>query len=153
MHRLETRIPPPVLMFLLGGIAWVAARSLPSLSIELPFAAAISAVLMLTGLTLNILPKFAFRRTGTTVNPMRPNATTHLVTSSLYRYSRNPMYLGHSLLLLGWTLHLHNIASLLATPAFMIYVSRFQIGPEERQLSARFQDEYAAFCQSTPRWL
>ncbi|AEQ98421.1 methyltransferase family protein [Xanthomonas oryzae] len=70
-----------------------------------------------------------------------------------YRYSRNPMYLGHAFILLGWTLYLHHAAALLAVALFVLYVTRFQISPEERQLSVRFPGVYAEFCARVRRWL
>lgn len=66
---------------------------------------------------------------------------------------RNPMYLGHSAILLAWALYLGNLAALAAVPAFMLYVTRFQVLPEERALSDRFPDAYAESCRKTPRWL
>jgi protein-S-isoprenylcysteine O-methyltransferase Ste14 len=153
MRALETKIPPPIAMLLLGGLVWVATRYLPALSFYLPFNRIITAALAAAGLALNLYPKLAFGRAGTTVNPLRPGSTTHLVTSGIYRYTRNPMYLGHSVLLLGSAAYLHNAVAFLAIPAFMLYISRFQIQPEERHLCTRFPDEYAAFCRRVPRWL
>lgn len=153
MRALETRIPPPIVLLLFGGLAFVAARYLPALAFQLPRSGVAAAVLVLAGVALNVYPKLAFMRAGTTVNPLRPGTTTQLVTEGLYRYTRNPMYLGHVVMLLGWAIHLQNAAAILAVPAFMLYLVRFQIGPEERHLSARFPAEYAAFCGQTRRWL
>lgn len=76
-----------------------------------------------------------------------------MVTSGVYRYSRNPMYLGHALILLGWGIYLQNYAGFASVPAFVLYISRFQITPEERHLHARFADQYTEFCRKSPRWL
>ncbi len=140
-------------MVLLAGLAWAAARYLPALWFPVPFNAPIVGALAGAGLALNVLPKLALGRVGTTVNPLRPGSTTHLVTSGIYRYTRNPMYLGHSVMLLGWAVFLHNAVAFLAVPAFMLYISRFQIQPEERHLAARFPEAYASFCRQAPRWL
>jgi len=153
MRWLETKIPPPVVMVLLGIAAFGVARPLPALSFELPLRALVAISLTFAGLAVNVLPKLAFQRVGTTVNPLRPAVCTHLVTSGIYRYTRNPMYLGRAVILLGWALYLHNAAALMAIPAFMLYITRFQIQPEERHLSARFPDAYAAFCKQASRWL
>jgi protein-S-isoprenylcysteine O-methyltransferase Ste14 len=153
MRTLETKIPPPIVMALLGVLAWFGARYLPALSFHLPLNLAIAVAVAAAGLVLNVFPKVAFGRAGTTVNPLRPGAASHLVTSGVYRYSRNPMYLGHAVILFGWAIYLQNIAGFAAVPAFVLYISRFQIGPEERHLYARFADEYTAFCRRSPRWL
>lgn len=153
MRWLETRIPPPVVMVLMGIAAYGAARLLPALSFALPLRTSTAVVVALAGVALNVIPKLAFDRAGTTVNPLRPNATTQLVTSGIYRFTRNPMYLGQAVVLLGWTLYLQNAAALLAVPLFMLYITQFQIQPEERFLAARFPDEYESFRRRTSRWL
>ena len=153
MRALESRIPPPLVMVFMGAAAWAWAHYLPTLSFRLPFHTIIATVLAVAGLALNGLPKVAFGRAGTTVNPLRPAAATHLVTSGVYRYSRNPMYLGQAVMLFGWGVFLHNGVGFMAIPAFVLYISRFQIIPEERHLLARFGDEYTTFCQKSPRWL
>ncbi len=140
-------------MVLLGIAALGVARFLPTVSFEVRLRTFAAFALACVGLALNILPKLAFRRAGTTVNPLSPALATSLVTSGIYRYTRNPMYLGHSVILLGWALYLQNVAALAAFPAYMLYTTRFQIQPEERYLSARFPDAYAAFCRQAPRWL
>lgn len=153
MRWLETKIPPPVVMVLFGIAAFGVARILPALSFEFPLRTFVTIALASAGLALNILPKLAFQRAGTTVNPLRPALTTSLVTSGIYRYTRNPMYLGHAVILLGYALYLHNAAALMVVPAFMLYITRFQIQPEERYLSARFPGAYVAFCRQASRWL
>jgi protein-S-isoprenylcysteine O-methyltransferase Ste14 len=153
MRWLETKIPPPIVALLLAVSAFGGARLLPTLSFEFPLASLATAGLGLAGVTLNLLPKAAFRRVGTTVNPLRPALTSQLVTSGIYRHSRNPMYLGYAVILLAWALYLQNAAALLATPLFMLYITWFQILPEERCLSSRFPDTYAAFRRNAPRWL
>ena len=153
MRWLETKIPPPVVMVLLGITTFGVARLLPALSFEFPLRKLAAVSFAFVGLALNILPKLAFRRAGTTVNPLRPALATSLVTSGIYRYTRNPMYLGHATILLGWALYLHNVTALVVVPAFMLYITRFQIQPEERYLSARFPDAYATFCRQASRWL
>jgi protein-S-isoprenylcysteine O-methyltransferase Ste14 len=150
---LEAKIPPPIVMLVMGFLAWVAARYLPALSFQFLPNRAIASALAILGLALNVYPKLVFDRAGTTINPLKPSSTTCLVTSGIYGYTRNPMYLGQSLMLLGWTMYLHNLAGLVAVPAFIIYISQFQIRPEERVLAARFPEEFAAFCKQTRRWL
>ena len=140
-------------MLLLGTAAWFAARDLPGFAFELHFRNLIAASIGLGGLALNILPKLAFQRARTTVNPLRPSSTSQLVTSGVYRHTRNPMYLGQALILLGWALYLRNAAALMSAPLFMLYISRFQIQPEERFLSNRFSQEFAMLCKQAPRWL
>lgn len=152
MHWLETRIPPPIVMLLLGLAALGVAGCAPAFAFDVPLQTALALAVAVLGLALNLLPKRAFRRAGTTVNPLRPAASTQLVTAGIYRYTRNPMYLGHALILAGWTLHLGNALALIALPAFLLFVARFQIQPEERALARRFPG-YARYRRQVRRWL
>jgi protein-S-isoprenylcysteine O-methyltransferase Ste14 len=95
----------------------------------------------------------AFRQAHTTVDPRTPEASTSLVRSGVYRYSRNPMYVGFALWLLAWAVYLDSGWSLLGVAAFVIYMNRFQIAPEERALREQFGDEFRQYEQQVGRWL
>lgn len=152
MRQLEARVPPPIVMLGLMAAAFGIAAATPALTAAPPFKATLSMAAGLSGLALNLAPKIAFRRARTTVNPLRPSATTHLVTSGIYRYTRNPMYLGHALILLGWVLYLGNAMAYAVVPVFIALVSHFQIAPEERALGVLFP-EYADYRRRVRRWL
>jgi protein-S-isoprenylcysteine O-methyltransferase Ste14 len=87
------------------------------------------------------------------MNPIKASAASSLVTSGVYRYTRNPMYLGLSVTLMAWAVFLSNLLALVAVPLFVLYISRFQISPEERVLSSLFGAEYAAYKEKVRRWL
>ncbi|MFT4196770.1 MAG: isoprenylcysteine carboxylmethyltransferase family protein [Pseudoxanthomonas sp.] len=145
---LETRIPPPVLLLVLAAIVWAlpgSACSFLHIAIGLPFVA--------LGLAINAWPKVLFRHAGTTVDPLHPERSSAFVTSGLYRYSRNPMYLGYALVLSGWVICLGQPLGLVVVAFFVGYVTLFQIVPEERHLSARFPAEYAAYEKAVRRWV
>lgn len=150
---LEARFPPPVVMLVLGAAAYGISHFAPRATFHLPFSTVAAVMLVITGLALNLLPKLSFRQANTTVNPLQPGRTTRLITSGIYHYTRNPMYLGHAAILSGWTLHLGNTISLVVVPAFVIFITRFQIVPEERALGSIFSDDYKAFRLRTRRWL
>ena len=78
---------------------------------------------------------------------------TQLVTSGVYRYTRNPMYLGMACLLLAWAVYLQNPLALLGVPLFMAYITQFQIKPEERMLVKLFGDAFIRYRQQVRRWL
>jgi protein-S-isoprenylcysteine O-methyltransferase Ste14 len=63
------------------------------------------------------------------------------------------MYLGFVLILLGWAAFLSNFAALALLPAFIVYINRFQIGPEERVLASLFPHEYPAYQANVRRWI
>jgi protein-S-isoprenylcysteine O-methyltransferase Ste14 len=94
-----------------------------------------------------------FRRARTTVNPLRTGGASALVTDGIYRLTRNPMYLGFALVLLGWALYLEHPVALLGVPAFVLWIDRMQIPHEERALVALFGEEFARYCDRVRRWL
>jgi protein-S-isoprenylcysteine O-methyltransferase Ste14 len=140
-------------MALCGAIAWGLSAAFPGGNLALPGSSAIGVALLLAGIALNAAPKRQFRRAGTTVNPMRPGNSTQLVQSGLHRWSRNPMYLGHAVILLGAAMLLANAFAFVAMPLYVFYVTRFQIVPEERALQARFGQAYRDYRRRVRRWL
>jgi protein-S-isoprenylcysteine O-methyltransferase Ste14 len=153
MTTLDTRLPPPIVLLLCGLLAWLCAHQLPGFAFSLPMRVTIVTVMATAGVLLNLVPKLLFQRAGTTVNPLRPQRTTQLVTHGVYRFTRNPMYLGQALVLLAACLWLRNAVALLAVPVFVAYITRFQIQPEERYLAQRFGPAFDAFRTRTRRWL
>ncbi len=140
-------------MVLAGAAMWAIAYGLPGLTFALPLRTPIAMLVGIVGLVCNLLPKLRFGRVGTTVNPMRPQAARHLVDDGLHRYSRNPMYLGQLLLLVAWAIFLANGPAMMLPPLFALYITRFQILPEERALAAGFGDAYVAYRGRVRRWL
>ncbi|MFP5406472.1 MAG: methyltransferase family protein, partial [Gammaproteobacteria bacterium] len=86
-------------------------------------------------------------------NPTRPGAASSLVLGGPYRFSRNPMYLGVLLVLVGWAVYLSNVLAFVVLPLFVLYLNRYQIAPEERALSARFGASFDEYRKSVRRWL
>ena len=97
--------------------------------------------------------ELAFRSAKTIVNPSHPARSTALVVQGVYRWTRNPMYLGFALLLLAFALWLGKLSALLAVPQFMAYLQHFQIRPEEDALRQRFGASFDTYRQQVRRWL
>ena len=95
----------------------------------------------------------SFRRARTTVNPLQPTKASTLVATGIYRVSRNPMYLGFLVCLLGWAILLSNPIAFLLPPQFVLGMNRWQIVPEEQALALRFGPEFAAYKIRARRWL
>ena len=142
-------------MVLSGAIAWSLAQAWPAGALVLPWSLRLTVVAMLavSGLLFNLLPKLAFGRAGTTVNPLRPASSSVLVTNGLHRVSRKPMYLGQAMQLAAWACWLQHPAALVGVLSYAAYVTRYQIVPEERALSATFGTAYDAYRASVRRWL
>ena len=125
----------------------------PALDFALPGRAVVAAVFFIAALVTGLPAVLGFRRAKTTVNPLKPEASTALVTGGIYRWTRNPMYLAMLLLLIGWACIVSNWAALAMLPLFVAYLNRFQIGPEERALQARFGAEFESYRRKVRRWL
>ena len=119
----------------------------------LPWCAAIAVLLVGVGLAICLAGVVRFRRAKTTVNPLTPETTTAMVTSGVYRFSRNPMYLGFLLALTGWAVFLSHALAFALLPAFVLYMTRFKILPEEWVLAAKSGHQFTGYSHSVRRWL
>jgi protein-S-isoprenylcysteine O-methyltransferase Ste14 len=153
MSALELKVPPVALVLVHAAIMWLLAKMTPSLSVTYGGQSLIVAALTTVGALISLAGVIAFRRAHTTVDPTRPEKSTALVATGVYRISRNPMYVGLLLLLAAWAAHLANLAALVALPVFVAYMQRFQIIPEERALREKFGHAFIEYEQSVRRWL
>lgn len=146
---MENRVPPPLVAIVTGLLMWAVARS--DLS---PGPTLVAALLIATlGTTICLAGVLSFRRARTTVNPLHPERATALVDSGIYRFTRNPMYLGFAIILLAWAVLLGSLVALPGVAVFVLYMNRFQIRPEERALNALFGDEFSRYCARVRRWV
>jgi protein-S-isoprenylcysteine O-methyltransferase Ste14 len=153
MRALETRIPPPIVALLTAAAMCAVARWLPLVSFHLPRATLLGIFVAAVGGIVSTAGTWSFRRAKTTVNPLHPERASSIVTTGIYRYTRNPMYLGLLLVLAGLFLALGDLSAALGPAAFVWYISRFQVAPEERALQAKFGAEYVAYQARVRRWL
>jgi protein-S-isoprenylcysteine O-methyltransferase Ste14 len=137
---------------LVAGGMWVVAH-LPPI-VHLPNMARLLLVVILSaaGIGVAIGGVMSFRRARTTVNPLKPETSAALVSTGVYSYTRNPMYLGMLLVLFAWAVYLSSIWSLLGPLLFALYITRFQILPEERVLAGLFGAAFAAYKKRVRRW-
>lgn len=149
--RLENRVPPPIVAVCVAaampGFAWL----VPALSFPIP--SALAFLVAAAGVSFDAIALIHFLRSRTTINPLKPASASALVTGGIYRFTRNPMYLGLATLLLAWAIYLGNLAALAGVPLFILYMNRFQIAPEERALEERFGAEFIAYRARVRRWL
>ena len=150
---LELKLPPPVLVVIAGALMYGAAEWLPMLAYTLPGAHGAARAIAVVAVLIIGVAVLGFLHAGTTIDPRHPKKANTLVTSGLYRFSRNPMYLADLLLLVAWALKLGNWAAWLPVPLFVWWMNRFQIRVEEAALISRFGDAYVAYCRKVRRWL
>lgn len=152
---MDNRVPPPLVGLLTAALmALLAAHAgLPGLP-DVRFRPVLVGLLTVTGLAFDLAGLLAFRSRKTTVNPLHPERASALVTHGVYRFTRNPMYIGMVCLLLAWGVYLSDAAALLLGPlAYVLYLNRFQIGPEEQVLLGLFGDAYRDYMARVRRWL
>jgi len=152
-HWLDLRVPPPAVAALLALIGWAATRVWPALVVDGPWRWPVGLTALAMGVACDLSGLWAFRRHRTTINPMNPQATRALVRSGIYRYTRNPMYLGLAFLLTAWSALLGSPWAGLSVPVFVAWIGRFQIAPEERALRRHFGEAHVRYCREVRRWL
>ena len=153
MQALELRIPPLVLLALAAALMWLLAVAVPTASFNNSWNIHLALLSMISGVAIVLQGVVAFRRAGTTVDPRVPQQTSQVVSSGIYRRSRNPMYLGFLLVLVGWALYLSNGLCFLLLPLFVAYMNRFQIRPEERMMLEKFGAQYSTYMARVRRWI
>jgi|SRR5688572_2948452 protein-S-isoprenylcysteine O-methyltransferase Ste14 len=154
MRFLELRIPPPLVGIAFAGAMWLVASSLrPLLPLPAYVRVPAAVILALAGVVIALCGVISFRRAQTTVNPLKPETSTALVSTGIYRITRNPMYLGMLAVLLAWAAYLSSIWALLGPAAFALYITRFQIIPEERALRSLFGTAFVEYTHRVRRWL
>jgi len=153
MSVLELKVPPPIVALVLALLMWMTPAVAGLVQIPYPARVLCAVVLVCIGQGIGIAGVFAFRRAKTTENPINASLASSLVTQGVYRYTRNPMYLGFLLTLLAWAMFLANPFAVLWVVVFVLYITRFQIIPEERALTSLFGAEYEAYKGRVRRWI
>lgn len=150
---MELKIPPLLLLILFASLMWLLTFVSPEFMFSFTYGTLLSVILGVLGIAIALAGVFEFRAQQTTVDPTQPAKCSELVTSGIYRFTRNPMYLGFLLMLAGWAVYLSHLWVWLALPLFVLYLNRFQIQPEERVLREIFPETFALYQQSTRRWI
>jgi protein-S-isoprenylcysteine O-methyltransferase Ste14 len=153
MLTMELKVPPLLLALLCGAAMWGISRHTPAFELPMVLRATSCVLLAIGGFAAIAAGAMSFRRAGTTVNPTKPESSSALVADGVYRITRNPMYVGMLLWLLAFGIWLANGYAFAVCGFFILYMNRFQIGPEERVLENLFGDTYRAYCAKVRRWI
>ena len=102
------------------------------------------------GITINLIADQIFKSRNTTIKLYEQSST--LVTTGVFKYSRNPMYLGFVSILLGITIMMGALTPFFVVPFFAVFVDRYCIRIEEKMLKEKFGDEWENYKAKTRRW-
>ncbi len=150
---LKTKIPPPVYMLLFGIAMYFLAKAFPSPVLLEPVERSIGYAFAALALLLDFSAILQFFKLKTTVNPIKPQNTRTIVNKGMYRFSRNPMYLGLFFWLVAWAIYLAVPAPFLLLPVFIWLITVMQIIPEEKVLEEKFGDDYLNYKKQVRRWI
>jgi len=152
---LEHRIPPPVIDAACVALMWWLAKLVPQAQLWPRGGAALvlALALALAGALIALAGVREFARVRTTINPLAPARASSLVTSGIFGHTRNPMYLGMLLALLGWAVYLGSAAALPGPLLSVLLLNQLQIKPEERALRQRFGAEFDRYAARVRRWV
>lgn len=150
---LEARIPPPLVTLLIGLSMGAAAFVTPQVEVPDLVRYAAAGTVAAVGAAMGGAAFAAFGRARTTINPVAIEGASSLVTGGVYRLSRNPMYVGLCALLLTLAILLARPWLLVGPLIFFVFITRFQIVPEERVMRAKFGGAYDAYRARVRRWL
>ena len=149
---LKLKIPPPIYLLFSAGIMWLLDNYLPIIELISTPWNKMGFLFVIIGLSSDGMSLMQFFRAHTTMNPLHPENAEHLVTTGMYRFTRNPMYIGLLSLLIGWALLLGSLSPFIMLPIFMTIMTRQQIIPEERILQQKFGQQYSEYRSSVRRW-
>jgi len=150
---LELKVPPLVLLVFTLAAIWGVSVLFPSGQLTIPGHLWIASTLCVIGILAPLTGVLSFLGAKTTVDPRVPDRSVQLVQTGIYRFSRNPMYLGFLLILASWAVYLSNWTGFLLLPFFIFYLNVFQIQPEEEMLLKKFGAPYQAYLKRVRRWI
>tara|TARA_B100002052_G_scaffold3064_1_gene2848 strand:+ start:182 stop:637 length:456 start_codon:yes stop_codon:yes gene_type:complete len=151
MIDIKTKFPPPLVALAFGFLINYTKNIFPKIEIknEIIF----GSLMIISGLIFIVSAIILFKKYQTTITPLNPSNATKLITVGIYKFSRNPMYLGLLLVLLGISIIINLIGGFFLIPLFILYLNLFQIIPEENAMVNLFKDEFLDYKKSVRRWI
>ena len=147
---METKIPPPIVTLIFIFLIGFSNRLIGPFSFE--YQTPLGVMIIICGLSVLISAARVFKQLETTINPMQPSQASKLAIIGPFKYTRNPMYLGMSIMLIGFGLIFGAKLTVCFVAMFVLYITVFQIIPEERAMEEKFSD-WKDYCSKVRRWL
>jgi len=149
---MRLKVPPVFVFTIFGVLMYLLAQFLPVGYFDFFGRKYLMFTLFTIAGSIGFISLLQFFKSKTTADPTTPLKASKLVTSGIYQFTRNPMYLGLLLMLLAWGLWLGNAFNVLLAAGFVAYMNAFQIAPEEEALLQLFDKEYRQYCTLVRRW-
>lgn len=149
----KNKVPPPIIALVCVLLMWLLSLFTMNIGLSAPIRISLLLVILLAALAFIFSGIVSFRRADTTIDPMKPETASSLVSTGIYRVSRNPMYVGLAMLLVAWLIYLSSPLSIIGVIAFIFYINEFQIKPEERALEKKFGLEFTEYKLRVRRWI
>ena len=151
MDKFKNKIPPTILTLLFLIFNYILSFNFPK--IYIPYKFFFTFLLLIFGFYIVIRSSRLFAHAKTSIDPLRPFKSTSLITNDIYKYSRNPMYFGYLLIILGSSVYLGNVISIFIIPLFIFTINFLQIIPEEEALKDIYGPRYDEYLSKVRRWI
>ena len=151
MMDIKTKFPPPLVALTFGFLINYTKNIFPKIEVKNEFI--FGSFMIISGLIIILSAITLFKKYQTTITPLNPSNATKLITDGIYKFSRNPMYLGLLLVLLGISIILNPTGGFILIPLFILYLNLFQIIPEENAMVDLFKDEFLEYKKNVRRWI
>ena len=148
---MSNKIPPPIVTLFFGLCIYLSRSYFPEFSSSV--LNLFSVISFVVGISVFVAAVSSFKKEKTTVNPISIEKASSLVINGIFKYSRNPMYLGMSFILVGLAFKFNLIGGLLFTSIFMSFITIFQIKPEEVAMEKLFKQQWKDYIKNVRRWL
>ncbi|MAV24241.1 MAG: hypothetical protein CBE38_04195 [Gammaproteobacteria bacterium TMED278] len=148
---MNNKIPPPIVTLFFGLCIFFSKSYFPDFNYQI--LNVLSLISILFGITILFLAVRLFNKQNTTVNPIKIEKASSLVVAEIFQYSRNPMYLGMLFVLIGLSFKFNLIGGIIFTLLFMLFITAFQIKPEEQTMDKLFGDEFKEYKKKVRMWL
>ena len=151
MMDIKTKFPPPLVALTFGFLINYTKNIFPKIEVKNEFI--FGSFMIISGLIIILSAIILFKKYQTTITPLNPSNATKLITDGIYKFSRNPMYLGLLLVLSGISIILNPIGGLSLIPLFFLYLNLYQIVPEENAMVDLFKNEFLEYKKNVRRWI
>ena len=148
---LKTKIPPPVIALFFIALLYLSTYLIPAFRID--YQTILAVICLVAGFSPVGIAFFQFKKKDTTLDPRKPENSTELIVSGVFKYSRNPMYVGLTMVLVSASLLLGAWSGLVLIPVFILVINHLQILPEEEAMKKLFGEQYAEYCKNVRRWI